>query len=307
MAKVNHKEATGEHVESEAEKHTALAEVNGAAAVAQYDEDDFGDSGAGFEDVKASDLSLPFWRLLQSLSPETKRSQPEYIDGAAEGMWLDTTTQELFDEILFVPSRFRTEYIEWHTVKDGRGFVANHGQIQEVVEGANGVRTVGPAALLQAVQDKETGALMLPAGTELVPTSTWYGVVVGGRYAGEAEFTMDFCRPAVISMTKTATKTSRKWLRDARGLIRLNPSTGHKEQAPIWHATWLIGSAPMSNARGSWATPKVARGALRSSLSNAREVLESARAFYEMTKERFATPKTDEGEADMENGPKVPF
>ena len=62
-----------------------------------------GSAGAGLEDVTAQDLALPIFRLLQSLSPETKKSDSAYIAGASEGMILDVVGRAVYDSIVFVP------------------------------------------------------------------------------------------------------------------------------------------------------------------------------------------------------------
>ena len=42
------------------------------------------DSGVGFEEVTSSDLQIPFLRIIQALSPQLKKNDPAYIEGAGQ-------------------------------------------------------------------------------------------------------------------------------------------------------------------------------------------------------------------------------
>src|SRR5271156_6194944 len=104
-------------IEPGPETQRAASEVVAAAApgqdLARWEDGLAAMSGAGFEDVRASDMALPLFKLLQSGSGECKRSEPTYVPGALEGMWFDTISKEMFDAIDFVPCRMATHYIEW--------------------------------------------------------------------------------------------------------------------------------------------------------------------------------------------------
>lgn len=71
----------------------ALAKQN--AAVPAYIKQ--GDT-RGTENIQDSDVKLPALKLAQGTTPQTKRSQPEYIEGLREGEFFDTATRENFGE-----------------------------------------------------------------------------------------------------------------------------------------------------------------------------------------------------------------
>ena len=50
------------------------------------------DAGAGQEDITAADVSIPFLRILQQMSPQCVRSKGEYIEGAQSGQIFNTVT-----------------------------------------------------------------------------------------------------------------------------------------------------------------------------------------------------------------------
>ena len=43
------------------------------------------DAGFGFEEVTSSDLQIPFLRIIQALSPQLKKSDAAFIEGAGAG------------------------------------------------------------------------------------------------------------------------------------------------------------------------------------------------------------------------------
>lgn len=78
----------------------------------------------GSEEVTTSDKVLPRIDVLQALSPQIKKSDPGYIDGAEQGQIFNTVTSEIYgDNITFIPVYFRKEYVIWKLRKHGGGFI----------------------------------------------------------------------------------------------------------------------------------------------------------------------------------------
>lgn len=82
------------------------------------------ESRRGSEDVTQEDITLPRIEVLQALSPQIKKSDPKYIEGAEQGIIFNTISGELYGgEIVFIPIVFRKEWIIWQSRKSGGGFV----------------------------------------------------------------------------------------------------------------------------------------------------------------------------------------
>ena len=74
------------------------------------------DAGAGQEDITADDVSIPFLRILQQMSPQCIRTKGEYIEGAQAGQMFNTGTGQLWDEgdgPIIVPCAYNFKYILW--------------------------------------------------------------------------------------------------------------------------------------------------------------------------------------------------
>ena len=62
------------------------------------------------------DLALPFLKLLQSGSDETKKKHAKYVEGAEAGMFYNTVTKKLYDGekgIEVIPVFYKMTYPEW--------------------------------------------------------------------------------------------------------------------------------------------------------------------------------------------------
>jgi hypothetical protein len=82
------------------------------------------EKGRGSEDVTSEDITLPRVEVFQALSPQLKKNDAKFIEGAEQGMIFNTLSGELYgDNITFIPIVFRKEYIVWQTRAAGGGFM----------------------------------------------------------------------------------------------------------------------------------------------------------------------------------------
>lgn len=198
----------------------------GALAVVDLEED----SGAGMENVDRECFAIPFLTILQSGSPQCKRSEGKYIQGAMEGMLFNTVTQEVIDtekvKLLFQPCYFARRIVEWIPKDDGGGYCGDYTPGTE------------PAS-----EKDEDGNAMMPNGHTLVDTRYHYGNLVNVE-AGTTEM-------VVIAMAKTQLKKSKAMLTVLDG-IRLAGKSGNKFCPPTFYSTLVVTTVPESNDKGSW-------------------------------------------------------
>ncbi|REK56661.1 MAG: hypothetical protein DWQ49_09835 [Bacteroidetes bacterium] len=82
-----------------------------------------GDTARGQENVGTDDITIPRLDVIQSLSPQRKKNDPAYIEGAEEGLLFNTVSGELYGKsVIFVPVFFRKEFVVWKDRKSGGGF-----------------------------------------------------------------------------------------------------------------------------------------------------------------------------------------
>lgn len=189
-------------------------------------------AGAGFENAGREDYAIPFLIILQSGSPQCKRSDGAYIPGAAEGMLLNSVTKELYntaeEELQIVPCAYDRSFIEWVTREEGGGFVRQL-SIQQGLE-----------ALPTAEKDEKSRDI-LPNGHQLNDTRSFYVMVIKG----------DEVTPAFITMTSTQIKKSKQWLMQ-QNLLKLKDGNGRMYTPPMFAAKWRVSTIPENNDKGSW-------------------------------------------------------
>lgn len=211
-----------------AKTSTAVAEVKtGAMAIAT---DMFeADAGGGFENADAESYAIPFLAILQSGSPQCKKSDGAYIKGAEEGMLFNTVTQQLFDGdegVFVIPCYYKRAFTKWEDSDKG-GF---RGEV------------TASDPVVSAGRVNSEGHLIDNEGNLLVDTRTHYVLVrtPDGDY-----------QPAVISMSSTQIKKSRQWMSKMNN-IKMKRGDGSLFTPPMFSHMYKVSTVPESNDKGSW-------------------------------------------------------
>jgi len=148
-----------------------------------------GDSERGSDNVTVDDLTIPRIEIIQDLSPQRKKNEAEYIDGAEEGMVYNTVSNALYADaqtsgIMVIPVYFRIEYLVWRDRNKGGGFEGSFDTEAEAV------------AYLESADCED------PNDCEIQKTDQQFSMVLSPEGKWEA---------AVISMSKSKLKASRQW------------------------------------------------------------------------------------------------
>ena len=221
----------------------------------------------GFEEVTTDDLQMPFVRILHAMSPQLKKSDSSFIEGAAQGDIFNTVTNQFWSGgkgILVLPVYYQLKYIEFVPRSQGGGFVGElAGNSQEV---------------RNAVRDKDTNMEMLESGNELVKTAQHYVQIV--HEDGSLE-------QAVIDMKKTQLKKRRLW----NSMMMMQRDDGKLK--PSFSNVYRLSTVEDSNDKGSWYTWTIK---LEGPAPSKDAYLE-ARGFYENVSSgalRIAAPPPEE-------------
>ena len=188
------------------------------------------DANSGFEEASSSAYAIPFLQVLQSGSPQCKKSDGAYIKGAEEGMLYNTVTGEIYSGetgVVVIPCHYTQRFVEWKIRESGGGFVAEHLPTDPCV----GTTT----------KDSK-GRDVLPNGNVLVDTRNHYVLIFN------EDGTLS---PALIAMSSTASKVSRQWMSKMQG-IKIKNSEGQFVTAPMNSRKYKLTTVPKSNDKGSW-------------------------------------------------------
>jgi len=196
------------------------------------------DAGSGFEQADASAYAIPFLGILQSGSPQVKKSDGAYIKGAEEGHLFNTVTQQVMDGtdgVDVIPCYYKRSFIKWAPRDSGGGF---KGELMP------------SDPQVAAAKTNADGQQVDSEGNLLADTRTHYVLVLDGK----GGFT-----PAVISFASTQIKKSRQWMSKMNGL-KMTRTNGTIFTPPMFSHVYHLSTIPESNDKGSWFGWKIETG-----------------------------------------------
>lgn len=182
-------------------------------------------AGEGFEKAQADSYAIPFLAILQKNSPQVDSSDGAYIDGAKPGLIFDTIEGRLYESVTVVPCHYATAFVQWHDRDKGGGFVAEYDRIPE---GAN---------------RDDRGRFVIPGtdGDYVNDTRKHYVLILDE----------DGARPALISMTSTQIKKSRRWM-TVMNTRKMTGSDGKVFRPPMWAHSYRLSTVKEENKKGTW-------------------------------------------------------
>jgi hypothetical protein len=224
------------------------------------------DSGMGLENIDKGDLALPFLKLLQSGSDETKKKHAKYVDGAEAGMFYNTVTKKLYDGekgIEIIPVFYKMTYPEWAPFEKSEG------------------RPVHPdrgAEVLQQTTQNDRNKDMLKNGNEIIKTANHFVIINGDRP-----------EKALITMKSTQLKESRSWNSLMENEFEIDPNTKKAVAAPIFSRVYRLKSVENAGSNFNWHGYKIS---LSRKVDNAG-IYQMAKDFHNSLKASSAKRKAE--------------
>jgi len=177
------------------------------------------DSGMGLENVDKQDLALPFLKLLQSGSDETKKKHAKYVEGAEAGMFYNTVTKKLYSGekgIEVIPVFYKMTYPEWAPFEKREGRPIHNDR--------------GPGIMSKVTQN-DRNKDMLDNGNEIIKTANHFVIINGERP-----------EKALMTMKSTQLKVSRQWNSLMENEVEVDPKSGKSLQAPTFSRIYKLNS-----------------------------------------------------------------
>lgn len=199
---------------------------SGALAVSAINLEE--DAGAGTEGVDQASQAIPFLAVLQSNSPAVV---DETVEGAKAGLFMNTVTGELFKEVYAVPVSFQRRFLEWAPRAKGGGFRGEHKPL-DVESGKIGVKK----------PDEKGIERLFNGDNQLKDTRSHFVIAMraDGTYF-----------PAMVSMSSTQIKKSKKWISMMLGVQVRNAAGKLFNPATFSHA-YRLSSVKEQNDQGQW-------------------------------------------------------
>ena len=183
------------------------------------------DAGAGLENIDKGDLALPFLKLLQSGSDETKKKHANYVEGAEAGMFYNTVTKKLYNGekgIEVVPCFYKLTFPEWAPFerKEGRPVSPDR----------------GPEILAKTKKDS-SGKDCLDNGNQIIKTANHFVIINGEKP-----------EKALMAMKSTQLKVSRGWNSLMQDQFETDPKTNKNVPAPMFSRIYKLSSVEISGS-----------------------------------------------------------
>jgi hypothetical protein len=235
---------------------------------------------SGFENVQREDLGIPFLMILQSLSPQIKKTDKNYqqkkIDGAEEGDIINTVANVVVcgmgEKMDFIPCGHQRLYPEWTPRTAGGGLVRTH-------QSSN---------ILNECKRNERNQDVLPNGNIIVTTAYVYGIAI---IDGEKI-------PCIIGLSSTQLKKSRMWL-NMMMTLKMSKPDGTKFTPPMYSHVYKISTTPESNESGSWYGWKVEVGEVVKDPVLIAESMDYARRATTIQRQLSAPPEAPNAADDV--------
>ena len=183
------------------------------------------DSGMGLENIDKGDLALPFLKLLQSGSDETKKKHAKYVEGAEAGMFYNTVTKKLYSGekgIEVIPVFYRMTYPEWAPFERKEGRPVHNDRGVDIL-----------TKTTQNSQNKD----MLENGNQIIKTANHFVIINGDRP-----------EKALMTMKSTQLKESRNWNSLMENEFEIDPKTKKAVPAPIFSRIYRLNSVENSGS-----------------------------------------------------------
>lgn len=198
------------------------------------------DAGAGLESTDAKSFAIPFITILQGLSPQVVQRT---VKDAAPGLFINTITNELFEELLVVPCSFQRRYIRWAPRSSGGGYKGDFDPIEVELGKVDGVTQVDGRFYFNVPKGAspvdERGR---PKYDHLADTRNHFVLVKSKEGAWQ---------PAIISLASTQIKKSRRWISRIQGL-EMKDAKGKTFIPPSFSHIYVIKAVTEKNAEGEW-------------------------------------------------------
>jgi hypothetical protein len=178
------------------------------------------DANDGFDDLTAQDYAIPFFTVLQKMSP-----QLDNIAGSNAGNIFNSVTEECLSSLIVIPCAYKREFIEWKQREQGGGYVGAHTIDSSIVTSAT----------------RQDGRLVTSSGNMLVETANHFVLAVSDTGIDKG----------LITMSSTQLKKNRRW-NSLMGGIKLKDKDNNLFTPARYSHMYTMSTQLEQNDKGSW-------------------------------------------------------
>lgn len=178
------------------------------------------DSLEGFEAININTIAIPFIKLAQDLSPQLKKSKPEYIEGLVVGDFFNSVTGNNYGKTFdFTVIKFEHIFTEW---KPNRGGFVGYHDVDEAYK----------IAVSTKFNEMKTSE-----GNDLIETYMYYILMSGKEKDGVL----------ILSASSTAIKNAKK----LNSMMNMQYFANGDKALP-YHQVYTAKSSMVSDSKNEW-------------------------------------------------------
>lgn len=174
-------------------------------------------AGQGYENIGQEDISTPYLKVAQALSPELDKEEDAYIEALEVGMFFNSLTSKVYGrEINLIPVHYEKSWMEWKP--DRGGLVGKHEPF--------------------SIQVDKTDFSKWKYGNNIISdTLMFYCFVEGHMEDG----------PLVYALTGSGIRHGKNW--NTQIMMTKLPSGS---RAPYFSSVWKLNTTKQKNEQGTW-------------------------------------------------------
>lgn len=202
------------------------------------------DAGAGMEGADKASFAIPFITVLQGLSPQCEPVKDGGVEGASPGKFINTITNELYDEVYVIPCAYNRRFLRWSPRASGGGYKGEHSPAEVETGALKGLSLINGAYLMDVPQgtEKTHDAQGAPLYDHLADTRNHF-VLVKTKSGSWVQ--------ALISLTSSQIKKSKRWMSRIQG-VELRDAEGKAFTPPSFSHIYKLTSVKEENSKGKW-------------------------------------------------------
>lgn len=221
------------------------------------------DIGSGMEGADKEAFAIPFLKILQKISPQVDEADSAYVAGAKGGMLLNTVTQSLHDNLLFLPCAYQRRFLRWAARGSDRGFKGELLPEDVAVMLDKGEIVDFEGRLYFPLED---GTVNPKKCDSVQDTRSHFGLILDEETGAT--------QPALLALSSTQVKKS-KLLMGILSAAKVASPNG-LVTPPTWMNKIRLSTAIESNDQGSWYGLKLAAEGFVTS----KDAYEAGKAFH---------------------------
>lgn len=226
------------------------------------------------------DITTPRLKLLQDLSPETKKNEAKFIEGAEVGDMVEVLSSTVYKGdkgMLFIPVKNLIAYLEWQGVGKNSKLINNYGS--------------DATLYLNSENDGKGNKLGTKPDSRIVKTYNFYGYVY------------DMAAKSVTTLVIPMSNSKSKIAKEFNTLIQMRTDKDG-QPLPAFAGVYKLTSVAQTNEKGTYFNFKVKSVGLTLGIPEAGPAIyKNAKDLYKMLSE--STPDLAFGEGKDEEDERV--